>query len=96
MGQYSSEPDPPNSYQIVDTHDCVQYTNTSQAPWFCDRINFAYGGDTDARLEGGVVKWFGNYRLNVGDWLYNGTTPMSDEVLRGSQFRPVLDTIPEA
>lgn len=94
MAQYSTEANPPNYYQVVNSHDCVQYTNVDQAQWFVDRINFAYGG-TDARLDGTVIRWFGNYTLNLTDWLYNGTTPMSDEVLRASQFRPLLDTFPE-
>lgn len=94
MGVYSNEPDPPTYHQVVDTHDCVRYTDVAQAQWFIDRVNWAYGGGTDARLEDTTVRWFGYYQLALGDWLYNGTTAMSDQVLRASQFRPVLDTFP--
>jgi hypothetical protein len=95
VGIYSPEPDPPVYFQVVDTRDCVRYTDVAQAQWIMDRINYAYGGtDTDVRLEGTTVRWFGYYRLDLGDWLYSGTTPMSDEVLRASQFRPVSDTFP--
>jgi hypothetical protein len=96
MGVYSNAPDPPSFYQVVDTHDCVQYTDVDQAPWFIDRINYAFGGGTDARLDGQTVRWFGYYELHIGDWLYNGVNPMTDEVLRASQFRPIADNFPTA
>lgn len=97
MGVYSPEPDPPVYFQVVDTRDCVQYTEPGQAAWFIDRINYAFGGtETDARLDGSTIRWFGYYHLDLGDWLYSGTTPMSDEVLRASQLRPVSNTFPMA
>lgn len=95
MGTYSDQPDPPVYYQVVDTRDCVRYTDVDQAQWFIDRINRAYGSDTGARLDGEIVRWYGYYQLHVGDWLLNGTTPMSDAVLRASRLRPVTGTFPE-
>ena len=92
MGIYSNEPDPPVYYAVVDTKDCVRYTDPDQAQWFMDRIQYAYGGDT--RVEGTTIKWFGYYRLDIGDWLYGGTTPMSDEILKASQLRPNLEEWP--
>lgn len=96
MGVYSNEPDPPYYYQAVDTHDCVRYTDVAQAQWFMDRIQFAYGSTkTNVRLDGTTIRWFGYYSMDVGDWLYNGTTPMTDEVLRASQLRPLDSAWPD-
>lgn len=91
MGVYSDESDPPVYYQVVDTRDCVRYSDSAQAPWFMDRIRFAYGGtSTNVRLDSdGTIRWFGYYWLHLGDWLYGGTTPVTDEVLRASHLRPV-------
>lgn len=94
MGVFSNEPDPPSYFQVVDTHDCVRYTDIAQAQWFIDRVNFAYGGETDARLDDDTIRWFGYYHLALGDWLYSGSIPMTDDVLRASQFRPVTTTFP--
>jgi hypothetical protein len=95
MGVYSDEPDPPDYFAVVDTRDCVRYTDVSQAQWFIDRINAAFAGnETEARLDGTTVKWFGYYNLPLGDWLYGGQVSMSDEVLKASAFRPTFDTWP--
>lgn len=97
MGVYSNEPDPPDYYQVVDTADCVRYTDVGQAQWFMDRIQYAYGStQTNVRLDDTTIKWFGYYKLQLGDWLYKGTTPITDEVLRASALRPVASTWPDA
>lgn len=97
MGIYSNEPDPPVYYAVVDTRDCVRYTDAAQAQWFMDRIQYAFGGtDTNIRLDGTTIRWFGYYALPIGDWLYAGNIPMTDEVLKASAFRPTLETWPEA
>ncbi|SFO82204.1 hypothetical protein SAMN05421810_10171 [Amycolatopsis arida] len=99
MGVYSDEPDPPVYYQAVDAADCVRYTDVSQAKWFRDRINFAFGGQrsTNVRMDadGTTIRWFGYYVLRLGDWLYRGNTPITDEVLRASGLRPVTTSWPE-
>lgn len=88
MGQYSDQPDPPVYHQVIETKDCVRYTDPRYAQWFVDRINFVYG-DANVRVdETHTIRWFGYYALRVGDWLYSGTTPVTDEVLRASQLRP--------
>jgi hypothetical protein len=94
---YSDQPDPPEWYQVVQTDDCVRYTDPSQAQWFFDRINFEYGSTTpNVRFDddGTTIRWFGFYVLHLGDWLWKGTYGMTDEQFRGSVLRPVLDTVP--
>ncbi|OXM53779.1 hypothetical protein CFP71_21445 [Amycolatopsis thailandensis] len=99
MGVYSDEPDPPVYYQAVEATDCVRYTDVSQAKWFQDRINYAFGGQssTNVRMadDGTTIRWFGYYWLRLGDWLYKGNTAITDEVLRASGLRPILTTWPE-
>lgn len=97
MGVYSNEPDPPEYYAVVETKDCVRYTDPTQSQWFMDRINYAYSGTaTNVRMDGDTIRWFGYYRLDVGDWLWGGTTPITDEVLRASTLRPVPGTWPDS
>lgn len=98
MGVYSQEPDPPVYYAVVNTADLVRYTDSAQAQWFIDRINYAYGGYTaNVRIEpdGSTIRWFGYYFLGLGDWLWQGTSPMSDEVVRASALRPVPLDFPD-
>lgn len=95
MGIFSNEPDPPVYFNVVDTRDCVQYTDVDQAPWFMDRIDNAFAGSTtNVRMDsdGTTILWFGYYRLALGDWLYAGNIAMSDEVLKASAFRPTVET----
>lgn len=92
MGVYSNQPDPPVYFQAVDTYDCVRYTDPSQAQWFMDRINYAFGGTTaNVRFadDGVTIQWFGVYFLHLGDWLLQGNTPATDDQLRLSTSRPV-------
>lgn len=96
MGTYSDHPDPRVYYQVVDTKDCVRYTDPAEAPWFRDRINWAYSGTpTNVRMEGDTIRWFGGYYLHIGDWLYAGTTPVSDYTVRNSSLRPILQSWPD-
>lgn len=106
MGIYSDEPDPPTYFQVVETADCVRYTDLGQAQWFMDRINYAFGGQasTNVRLaeDGTTIRWFGYYQLRLGDWLYKGNTAIDDKTLRASALKPSLtqwsaeDSVPGA
>lgn len=100
MSLYSDEPDPPVYFQAVEAADCVKYTNVSQAKWFMDRINAAFGGQatTNVRMaeDGTSIRWFGYYWLRLGDWLYRGNTAVTDEVLRASGLRPIVAQWPAA
>lgn len=93
MGVYSDAPDPPVYFQATDTSDCVRYTDPSQAQWFMDRINYAFGG-TSANVrfdtDGVTIRWFGYYWLHLGDWLYHGDTAIPDDQMRASQIRPIV------
>ncbi|WP_027944024.1 hypothetical protein [Amycolatopsis taiwanensis] len=99
MGVYSDEPDPPIYYQAVESYDLVRYTDVSQARWFMDRINYAFGGQqaTNVRMgeDGETIRWFGYYFLHLGEWLYKGNTACSDEVLRFSGLRPIMTEWPD-
>lgn len=93
MGVFSDQPDPPVYVNAVDTYDVVRYTDVSQAQWFMDRINFAYGGQatTNVRFDadGTTILWFGVYFLHLGDWLLKGDSPITDDALRTSPVRPL-------
>lgn len=90
LDQYSNEPLPPQHHVVAVSSDAFRYTNVNQAQWFFDRINMAFGSTTpNVRMEGTTIRWFGYYWLNLGDWLYQGMTPVTDEVMRASYLRPV-------
>lgn len=101
MTDFTDQPEPPVYYMAVQTFDCVQYTDVSQQQWFFDRIRFAYGGtNPNVRLDtdGTTILFFGSTRLHLTDWLYKGTTVLTDAALRASRtnlLRPVNDTFPE-
>ncbi len=97
MGTFSDHPDPPEYYQAVQTYDVVRYTAVSEAPWFFDRIQFAYGS-TNANVrfdtDGTSIRWFSSLVLRLGDWLYQGKTPITDAQLRTGALRPITETFP--
>lgn len=88
--------EPTETFQVVQTRDCVRYTDPDQFEWFWSRINRAFGTDCNVRFDpdGTTIRWFGAYSLPLGSWLVGGQTSLTDAQLRNQQWnmlRPVPD-----
>lgn len=91
-------PQPPEYFRVVETTDIAHYTDVSQAPWFIQRIETAFGGPQSVNVrmdsDGTTILWFGYYYLRLGDWLWRGQVRVTDEILRYSTLRPHDEVFP--